>query len=257
MRSRAADDLAVALRSQHVQAEHDFGVLRVRLHVERLDGGREARHDQRPVQVGDQRGLLVRSQVVSEGDRETFLLELRDGLTIRGSGERLLDPFELRGVALQALQILPGPIQRPLDEGHDEILGQLDEALELEEGDLGLHHPELGQVPARLGLLGPERGSEAVDLAEGRRRGLEVELPGLGEVRLVAEVIGLEEGRGAFDRRPRQDRASRSGRNPARRRSRRSPAPAPTARAGPRAAARSASRDAAAPSGSRRRAPWG
>ncbi len=49
-------------------------------------------------------------------------------------------------------------------------------------------------MPARLGLLGPERRSEAVHLAERRRRRLDVELTGLGEVGLAEiEVIGTEQ----------------------------------------------------------------
>ncbi len=85
------------------------------------------------------------------------------------------------------------------DAGHEvahELLGQGAEAVELQEGDLGLHHPELHQVAAGLGLLGPEGGTEAVDLAEGRRGRLQVELARLREVGLVAEVVGLEERRG-------------------------------------------------------------
>ena len=59
---------------------------------------------------------------------------------------------------------------------HDELLGELDSALELQEGDLRLDHPELGQVAARLRLLGAEGRAEAVDLAERRPRRLDVEL---------------------------------------------------------------------------------
>ena len=48
-------------------------------------------------------------------------------------------------------------------------------------------------MPAGLGLLCPERGAEAVDLPERRRRGLHVELSRLGEEGALAEVVGLEE----------------------------------------------------------------
>ncbi len=62
------------------------------------------------------------------------------------------------------------------------------------------------QVAARLRLLGAEGRTEAVDLAERRGRGLEVELPGLREVGLLAEVVGLEERRGPLARGGREDR---------------------------------------------------
>ncbi len=61
-------------------------------------------------------------------------------------------------------------------------------------------------MPAGLRLLRPESRTEAVDPAEGRDRRLEVELPRLGEERLVAEVVGLEERRGPLAGRRRQDR---------------------------------------------------
>ena len=72
---RAADDLAVALGGEHVEAEDDLRILRVGLHVERLDRDREAGHDQRPLEVGAERGLLVGAEVVAELDREALLLE--------------------------------------------------------------------------------------------------------------------------------------------------------------------------------------
>src|SRR5690606_34198119 len=59
--------------------------------------------------------------------------------------------------------------------------------------DLRLAHPEFVEMPARLRLLRPERGSEAVDLAERGRSGLDVELPRLGEEGALAEVVRLEE----------------------------------------------------------------
>src|SRR6185436_20947922 len=131
---------------------------------------------------------------------------IRDALAIRDPREGLLDLLELRGVPLETLELLRGAVQGALDEVDDEVLGQLAEALELEEGDLRLDHPELGQVPPRLRFLGAEGRAEAVNLAEGRCGGLEVELTRLRKVGLVAEVVGLEERGGPFDGRPGQDR---------------------------------------------------
>ena len=73
-------------------------------------------------------------------------------------------------------------------------------------GDLGFDHPELGEVAAGLGFLGPEGRAEAVDLAEGGAGGLEIELARLRQVGRLAEVVGLEEGRGALTGGRREDR---------------------------------------------------
>ena len=54
------------------------------------------------------------------------------------------------------------------------------------EGDLGLDHPELGEVAARLRLLRAEGRAEAVDLAQRERGGFDVELAGLREVGLAS-----------------------------------------------------------------------
>src|SRR4029079_6206182 len=64
-------------------------------------------------------------------------------------------------------------------------------------------HPELGEVPARLRLLGAERRSERIDLSERGRGGLTLQLPGLREIRVpFVEVLrgkqpaSLTDGRG-------------------------------------------------------------
>ena len=74
-------------------------------------------------------------------------------------------------------------------------------------GDLGLDHPELGQVAARLRLLGAKRRAEAVGAAERHRVGLVIELAALREVGgFVVEVLHREERRRALARRRREDR---------------------------------------------------
>ena len=88
------------------------------------------------------------------------------------------------------------------DDVGDEVFGELHEAVEVEVGDLGLDHPELGEVAAGLGFFGAEGGAEAVDLAERERGGFDVELAGLREVGLVVvEVVHLEERRRCLRRR--------------------------------------------------------
>ncbi len=86
-----------------------------------------------------------------------------------------------------------------------EVLGQFQQAVEVHVGDFGLNHPELSQVAARLGFLRAKGWAEAVDLAQGQRRGLNVELAGLGEIGGVAEVVHREKRRGAFAGRGSQD----------------------------------------------------
>lgn len=72
----------------------------------------------------------------------------------------------------------------------------------VEERRFGLDHPELEQVPASLALLGAEGGTEGVDLAQRHGAGLGVQLPALGEVRLVlVEQVDLEQVRRALHRR--------------------------------------------------------
>src|SRR6185312_13907999 len=104
--------------------------------------------------------------------------------------------LQFGGVALQHLEVLPRAVEDARGEVAHELLGEGAEPLELQEGHLGLHHPELHQVAAGLGLLGAEGGAEAIDLAEGGGGGLQVELAALREVGLVAEVVGLEQVRG-------------------------------------------------------------
>ena len=130
-----------------------------------------------------------------------------DRLGVGDARERRHHVLELRGVALEDLRAPRWQRSSTrADQVADELLGQLAESLELEERDLGLDHPELHQVAAGLRLLGPEGRAEAVDLAERRGGRLEVELARLAQVGLVAEVVGLEEGRGALAGRRGQDR---------------------------------------------------
>src|SRR5262249_1796660 len=65
--------------------------------------------------------------------------------------------------------------------------------VETGERHLGLDHPELGQMAARLRLLGAEGRPEDVDLAEGHRARLAVELAALREVRGLVEVADRKE----------------------------------------------------------------
>ena len=92
------------------------------------------------------------------------------------------------------------------DDVGDEVLGEVHVAGEVHERDLGLDHPELHQMAARLRLLGAEGRAEAVHLAERQRAGLDVELTALRQVRLLVEVRRLEQRRRALAGGRREDR---------------------------------------------------
>ena len=61
--------------------------------------------------------------------------------------------------------------------------------VEFEERHLRLDHPELGQVPRRVRVLGAERRAERVDLAERAGVDFAFELPADGEIRRLAEEV--------------------------------------------------------------------
>ena len=88
----------------------------------------------------------------------------------------------------------------------EEVLRQLQQSVEVAVSNLGLDHPELGQMPPRLRLLRAESGPKAVHLAQRQRGRLNVKLAGLGEKRRVAEVVHRKQRRGALARRRRQNR---------------------------------------------------
>ena len=71
----------------------------------------------------------------------------------------------------------------------EELLGQVGVVGEVGERDLGLDHPELGEVARRVGVLGAERRAEGVDLAQRQAVDLDLELAGDGEVASLAEEV--------------------------------------------------------------------
>lgn len=78
----------------------------------------------------------------------------------------------------------------------DVVFGALHVVGERAEGHLRLDHPELGEVARRVRVLGAEGRAEGVDVGEGARVVLAVELAGHGEERGPAEKVG-----GVVDRR--------------------------------------------------------
>ena len=71
----------------------------------------------------------------------------------------------------------------------EQLLGQRRVVREIGERDLRLDHPELGKMPAGVGVLRPERRPEGVDLGEREAVRLDIELARHRQERLAAEEI--------------------------------------------------------------------
>jgi hypothetical protein len=68
----------------------------------------------------------------------------------------------------------------------------VDIGVKVGKGDLGLHHPEFGQVAAGVRVFGAEGGPKGVDFGQGQAVGLDIELPGYGQEGLAAKEILTE-----------------------------------------------------------------
>ena len=91
----------------------------------------------------------------------------------------------------------------------DQRFGQIHHIVEIRKRHLRLDHPELGQVTARLRLLGAERRAEAIHAAERHRIRFVVQLPALRQVRrLFVEILRRKQSRRPFAGRRRKDRQS-------------------------------------------------
>ena len=128
-----------------------------------------------------------------------------NGLVIGQPRKRFSDGRETADIPFEDLQVVLPFFQNTFDNEDDEILAEFHNVFERREGDLGLHHPELDEVTAGLGFLGPKGRTETVDLAEGRGRGLVVELAALAEIGLLVEVLRFEKRRRPFAGARRQD----------------------------------------------------
>ena len=152
----AADDLAVALRREHVDAERDLRTLRIRLHVERLHRWTGSGARNRPSNSSDSAvsSGAPKSPPHSNGSPFAFRISTASSYEIRGNGD--VTAFQLRRVALERLQLALPPLERAADHVHEQPLREIHHVVERRERHFGLDHPELGQVAARLGLLGAE-----------------------------------------------------------------------------------------------------
>src|SRR5277367_623893 len=197
----AADDFSVAFGRNHVEAERKFRARWIGGHVKRLHGRRIAVNYHRPVEFLGDDGFFVAAEVVSPLGGIAGLLENLDRIVVGDARKRRHDFLERFDVAFNQGQFT-GPIFRHrLYDRADQAFGQLDHVFEVRVGGFGFEHPKFGQVPARLGFFGAERGAEGVNLAEGSGESLDVELAGLSQVGfLIVDVVHFEESGGAFAR---------------------------------------------------------
>src|SRR5688572_3155414 len=190
----SADDLAVPFRREAVVAKDRARILRVFLHVEGFRFLRIVEDEDRTVVILHQERLVLGAEILPPLYRAAFALEDFHRLGVGDPWEWGRDALEGRRVALELPQIIRAPVQRASDEKGDELLLKPHVVVRVVPGDLRLDHPEFGEVPARLRLLGAEGRPKGVDLPEGGRRGFAVELPGLRQIRrALIEVFGLEQ----------------------------------------------------------------
>ncbi len=228
----AADDLADP-RRQHVHRRDGPAVV-VDAHVERLDLLRVVHQHHRAggVLLADV-ALVLRLQVDPPLDRKLELLlralQHADRLGVVHPHElRIDDPLQLGDHALLDALLEERHVVGALGEHRaedvlEQRLGQRRVVRQVGERDLRLDHPELGEMPAGVGVLRAERRAEGVDLRQREAVALDVQLPRDGEERLAAEEVLREVGLPGGDRAAGwPDPASRRGRArpPLRRRTR-------------------------------------
>src|SRR5262249_46184252 len=89
-------------------------------------------------------------------------------------------------------EVLAAALERAAHDVLEARLGEVHVAGEVAEGHLRLDHPELGEVAARVRVLGAEGRPEGVDARERERRDLGLELPRDGEEGLAREEVARE-----------------------------------------------------------------
>ena len=76
-----------------------------------------------------------------------------------------------------------------MDKVFDEILGEVHVVLDVVEGHFRLNHPEFGQVARRVAVLGAERRTERVDVAESHGSQFSFQLSGDCQVGVLTEEV--------------------------------------------------------------------
>ena len=198
----AAHDFSDA-RHEAVHGGHGAPVV-VEPHVEGLDVLRVIDHERRAAEVllGEE-PLVLSLQVDAPLDRVLEGAPGRlgrtqdvDGLGVGDArevgGRHMVQPLQqpLVDELVQHGQLVGAAFHHVADDVLEHALGQLHIVLKVGEGNLGLHHPELGGMARRVGILRAERGAERVHVPEGHGEVLGVQLAGHGERGGLAEEVG-------------------------------------------------------------------
>ena len=196
----AADDLA-DLRQQHVHGR-DRAAIVIAPHVERFDFSRIVGHHHRTFKdLLSQKTLVLGLHVHTPARRElkgsSRCFKQAHRLGVGHAAERRV------GQTLQArqhpgqhapvkeAQVVRAVAQHGLKEIAQKRLGQFGIIVQIRERHLRLDHPELRQMPPRVGVLGAEGRTEGVDIAHRAGVRLAFELAAHGQRGAPAKEIPL------------------------------------------------------------------
>src|SRR5436190_20122138 len=112
----SADDLAIPLGREHVDAERHLWPLRIRFHVKRLHCRRVPVNHDRPIEVLRQGRLVGPAEIAAPLEREPFLLQNLYRLIVREAWKGRLDALELADVALEDRELAPPLLEHALDD---------------------------------------------------------------------------------------------------------------------------------------------
>src|SRR5258708_765754 len=185
----AADNLAIALRSEHVEGECQIGPLQVRLHIEGFDGCGIVMNHYRPVKAAGNDGFLVAAEVVAKLGGGAGLLERADSFLVGDAREGRLDVFELLDVALQDFKFARLVFHHTLDDGADQSFAEVHHVGEFGVGGFRLQHPEFGQVPAGFGFFSAGGRARGGNLAGRPGLGFNVKLAALPQMGLPSPSL--------------------------------------------------------------------
>mmetsp|Transcript_10898 Transcript_10898/g.22190 ORF Transcript_10898/g.22190 Transcript_10898/m.22190 type:complete len:228 (-) Transcript_10898:349-1032(-) len=128
-------------------------------------------------------GLLLLLLQDINGLRVCQALERRGHQVFQSGEEALLD------LLLEKIQVGPVVLHRVGDAVLEVVLSALHVIEDVREGELGLNHPELGQVPRGVRVLRPEGGPEGVDARQGAAVVLDTQLPAHRQEGWLAEEV--------------------------------------------------------------------
>lgn len=80
-------------------------------------------------------------------------------------------------VVFKKLQVIGARVEGKLDTVLEIILGKVNVHVQIGKGNLGFNHPKLGQVATGVAVFGTKGRTKRVDIRQGTRVGLHVQLP--------------------------------------------------------------------------------